>query len=341
MEALLANPSLSRPPLLTSPPPPPPLPCPFSQIRRILLRRRRRCSSPTTSPSSMFPFPAPDGAVAEDDGASEDDEAFGEVNKIIGSRSVPAADDEEGNIVTTEFLIEWKDGHAPSWVLPLASPLTSLPKGRRRRPLRPALRSATARDPDALDSDGRAALHFVAGLGSEACIRLLAGAGADVDRRERSGGGLTPLHMAAGYARPAAVKALLELGADPEAGDDRGRTAMDLAREVLAATPKANPATFTRRLALEAVIRELEAAVYEFAEVEQVLEARGDGERKEFLVQWKDGGDREWIRAKRRPGSRCRTSTRAHSGIREEAAGGRRRRAGGSGDKQAAGAPLG
>lgn len=231
------------------------------------------------------------------------------MNRIIGSRSVPVADDEEGSLVTTEFLIEWKDGHAPSWV-PAAgiaadvvaeyeTPWWTAAKKADDAALSALLSDpATARDPDALDSDGRAALHFVAGLGSEACIRLLAGAGADVDRRERSGGGLTPLHMAAGYARPAAVKALLELGADPEAGDDRGRTAMDLAKEVLAATPKANPATFARRLALEAAIRELEAAVYEFAEVEQVLEARGDGERKEFLVQWKDGGDREWIRAK-------------------------------------------
>jgi signal recognition particle protein len=37
---------------------------------------------------------------------------------------------------------------------------------------------------------------------------------------------------------------LLELGADPYKEDDRGRTAIDLAKEVLAVTPKGNPATF-------------------------------------------------------------------------------------------------
>lgn len=98
------------------------------------------------------------------------------------------------------------------------------------------------------------------------------------------------------YARPGAVKALLELGADPYKEDDRGRTAIDLAKEVLAATPKGNPAAFGRRLGLEGAVKEMEKVVYEWAEVERVIEGRGKGERREYLIEWRDGGEREWAR---------------------------------------------
>ncbi|ONK72801.1 uncharacterized protein A4U43_C04F23380 [Asparagus officinalis] len=98
------------------------------------------------------------------------------------------------------------------------------------------------------------------------------------------------------YARPGAVKALLELGADPYRADDRGRTAIDLAKEVLAATPKGNPAAFGRRIGLEGAIKEMEKFVYEWAEVERVIEGRGKGERREYLIEWRDGGEREWVK---------------------------------------------
>jgi signal recognition particle protein len=39
-----------------------------------------------------------------------DDESYGEVNKIIGSRAI------EGG-AAMEYLIKWKDGHALSWLL--------------------------------------------------------------------------------------------------------------------------------------------------------------------------------------------------------------------------------
>ena len=92
------------------------------------------------------------------------------------------------------------------------------------------------------------------------------------------------------------MKALLELGADPYKEDDRGRTAIDLAKEVLAATPKGNPAAFMRRMGLEGAVKEMERAVYEWAEVGKVMEGRGDGERREYLIEWRDGGEREWVR---------------------------------------------
>ncbi|XP_078442267.1 chloroplast signal recognition particle component (CAO) [Wolffia australiana] len=300
MEALLANPSLLRlnlrllrPPLLFSPSSSSP-----------------SSSSPSSSSSSIATArpAAPRRRVrsAFQDQFPEPDEAFGEVSRIVGSRSAPTQPDEPSP--ATEFLIEWKDGHAPSWVPAAAvaadvvaeyeTPWWTAAKKADDAALSALLADpATARDPDATDPEGRTALHFAAGLGSEPCVRALAAAGADLDRRDRAGGGLRPLHMAAGYARPAAVKALLELGADPAAGDAAGRSALELAREVLAKTPRASPAGFAKRVALEAAIVELEKAVFEFAEVAELLEARGRGDRREYLVQWKDGGEREWVKA--------------------------------------------
>lgn len=240
-----------------------------------------------------------------------DDESYREVNRIVGNRTIQLPNiDNDTDIPSfaTEFLVEWKDGHDPSWV-PSANIAADV-VAEYETPWWTAAKKAddvalstllsdpnTARDSDALDSDGRSALHFVCGLGSESCIRILAEAGADIDRKDKSGGGgLTPIHMAAGYAQPNAVKALLELGADPEAVDIRGRMAIDLAKEVLAATPKGNPASFDRRLALERVVKELEGAVYEYAQVEQILEVRGEGNSKEYLIEWKDGGERDWVK---------------------------------------------
>lgn len=136
------------------------------------------------------------------------------MNRIIGNRTIRspiyADNGSTATATATEYLIEWKDGHAPSWV-----PSTNIAAdvvAEYETPWWAAARKADAealsrlladeatfRDPDMEDSDGRTALHFAAGLGSEECVRLLAEAGADLDRKERSGGGLTPLHVAAGY----------------------------------------------------------------------------------------------------------------------------------------------
>lgn len=205
-----------------------------------------------------------------------------------------------------EYLIEWKDGHEPSWLLAdfiakdvvaeYESPWWTAAKKADEAALRGLVEADDGRDIDAVDGDGRTALLFVSGLGSEPCVRLLAEAGADLNRRDNSSG-LTALHMAAGYVKPGVVKLLVELGADTEAEDDRRRTPLDLAKEILKATPKGNPMQFPRRLGLEAVVRELEAAVYEYAEVEELLEKRGKGQNLEYLVRWKDGGDNEWVKA--------------------------------------------
>ncbi|XP_054785664.1 signal recognition particle 43 kDa protein, chloroplastic [Prosopis cineraria] len=227
-------------------------------------------------------------------------ESYGEVKGIIGSRAL------EGG-TGMEYLIEWKDGHDPSWVpsdfiaqdvvAEYETPWWTAAKKADESVLKQLIDADDGRDIDAVDGDGRTALLFVSGLGSEPCVRALAEAGANLDHRDNAGG-LTALHMAAGYVRPGVVKLLADLGADVEVEDDRGRTPLELAKEILKATPKGNPMQFGRRIGLEGVIRCLEGAIYEYAEVEGILEKRGKGENLEYLVKWKDGGENEWVKAK-------------------------------------------
>lgn len=229
-----------------------------------------------------------------------EDESYGEVKRIIGSK---ALDDSTG----MEYLIEWNDGHTPSWVpsdfiardvlAEYETPWWTAAKKADETALKTILETDDGRDVNAVDTDGRTALLFVAGLGSEACVRILAEAGANLDHRDNSGG-LAALHMAAGYVKPGVTKLLLELGADPEITDDRGRTPLDLARELLELTPKGNPLQFGRRVGLEGVVRVLEGAVFEYAEVQEIMERRGKGENLEYLVKWKDGSANEWVKAR-------------------------------------------
>ncbi|XP_055805864.1 signal recognition particle 43 kDa protein, chloroplastic isoform X2 [Solanum dulcamara] len=242
-------------------------------------------------------------AAAEGGGEEFEDydaeETYGEVNKIIGSRAI------EGG-KGMEYLIEWKDEHAPTWVpsdfiakdvvAEYETPWWNAAKKPDESALRELIEAEDDRDVDAVDDDGRTALLFVSGLGSESCVKLLAEAGADVNYRDRNGG-LTALHMAAGYVKPGVAKLLIELGADPEVQDYRGQTPLSLARMILNQTPKGNPMQFARRLGLENVIRVLEDAIFEYAQVEEILEKRGKGENVEYLVKWKDGEDNEWVKA--------------------------------------------
>ncbi|KAF8410341.1 hypothetical protein HHK36_002868 [Tetracentron sinense] len=300
MAALFVNPSLSR--LKLSPnSSPSSLSC--QPLRLDSFPRFNLTVSAVQNQQSPPPIPIPIPIQGKE--VHEDDEYYGEVNKIIGSRSRAV----EGG-TGMEYLIEWKDGHTPSWV-PSANIAKDVvaeyetswwtaAKKADDSTLRQLLAASNeeeigGRDVDAVDEDGRTALLFVAGLGSEACVQVLASAGANLDHMDR--GGLAALHMAAGYVKPGVVRLLLELGADQEVKDDRGRTPLDLAREVLIATPKGNPVQFARRLGLENVIKGLEEAIFEYAEVEEILEKRGKGgDKVEYLVRWKDGGDNEWVK---------------------------------------------
>ncbi|KAK9129328.1 hypothetical protein Sjap_009815 [Stephania japonica] len=321
MEALLANPSLSR--LKPSPKSSQPtntttttttsktfLPIirfgssrPNSIITCAIENQQQRTSSFFTDQEGLID-------------PAEEEEYYGEVKKIIGSRR--AILDES---IGMEYLIEWKDGHTPSWVpssyiakdvvAEYETPWWTAAKKADEAALQRLIQldnneeqvqedyeqALGTRDVDAVDEDGRTALFFVSGIGSEPCVRLLVSAGANVNHRDNRGG-LTPLHMAAGYIKPDIVKTLIELGADPEIQDDRGKTPTDIAKEVLAVTPKGNPLQFARRLGLERVIRALEEEIYEYAEVEEIVEKRGKGDNLEYLVKWKDGGGKEWVRGR-------------------------------------------
>ena len=81
---------------------------------------------------------------------------------------------------------------------------------------------------------GYSLLHLAAGLGNEACLRLLL---QHVKPKDvPSPGGVTPLHSATVSNCAAAVQLLLESGADPQATDDDNKTAMDWAKEAGAET---------------------------------------------------------------------------------------------------------
>ncbi|TVU48491.1 hypothetical protein EJB05_08129, partial [Eragrostis curvula] len=304
MEAVLRHPSLSR--LKLPNPNRPRTPSPSLTPPNLLRLRTRRFTAAAVFQGQSKPR---DPVNKESD---DEEEAYGEVDRIVSSRTVTnpvfAEDGSATTAVATEYLVEWKDGHEPSWVP--AGAIAADVVAEYETPWWNAAKKADAdalaalladealrRDPDAEDAQGRTAMHFAAGLGSEECLRALAAAGADVGRKERAGGGLTPLHIAVGYGRAAAVRALLELGADPEAPDEQGRTPLELVQEVLGKMPKGNPALLQQRLALEAAAKEMEKAVYEWAEVEKVVDGRGEGKWREYLVEWRDGGDREWVKA--------------------------------------------
>lgn len=306
MEAVLRHPSLSR----LKPPNPT---AHRTQHLSTTIPRRPRVPKRRLAVAALFQDQTnPRTAAASKGGDEEDDESYGEVDRIVSSRTVKnavfAEDGSATTVTATEYLVEWKDGHEPTWIP--AEAIAADVVAEYETPWWEAAKKADAdalgalladevlrRDPNAEDAQGRTAMHFAAGLGSEECLRLLVEAGADVGHAERAGGGLTPLHIAAGYGRATGVRALLELGADAEAPDGKGRTPLELVQEVLAATPKGVPATFERRQALEAAAKELEKAVYEWGEVEKVVDGRGEGKWREYLVEWRDGGDREWVKA--------------------------------------------
>ncbi|KAJ0470819.1 putative major sperm protein (MSP) [Helianthus annuus] len=80
------------------------------------------------------------------------------------------------------------------------------------------------------DRDGRTPLYLAASKGYERCVKVLAGAGANVDARRNDG--CTALYRAAMKGNRRMVKVLIDLGADPSiVADDRHRSAIDVARD--------------------------------------------------------------------------------------------------------------
>lgn len=110
--------------------------------------------------------------------------------------------------------------------------------------------------------------------------------------------GFSALHIAAGYVHTSVVKALIAAGADPDLEDDKGRSPLSLAQELLEKTPKNNPLQFARRIALDQVVKALDEAMFETVEVEQILDKRiGDDGVAEYLVKWSDDSEESWVQA--------------------------------------------
>ena len=92
-------------------------------------------------------------------------------------------------------------------------------------------------DPNALDASGKAAIVYAASRGFARVVAQLIEAGVDVSRRYEHG--LTALMWAAGYADGAGIDdikdvlaLLIARGAALDARDDRGKTAIEIARDL-------------------------------------------------------------------------------------------------------------
>lgn len=148
----------------------------------------------------------------------------------------------------------------------------------------------------ARDDDGRSALHYACGVGSEECVRAIIARGAEVDAKDKDS--FTPLHIAAGYLHERIVETLVRSGANPELEDSTGRSPLDLVETLTINTP-ATTVTFARRSVLESIAKTLEQFVFEEVPPAAIKRSRvaddGSGET-EYLVEWLDAFGDQWVK---------------------------------------------
>ena len=82
---------------------------------------------------------------------------------------------------------------------------------------------------DCRDKEGRTPLDLAASKGSIGCAKLLLESGADTNAKCKDG--RTALHRAAANGNHRMVEMLMDFGADPTITNDRGQSAVDVARE--------------------------------------------------------------------------------------------------------------
>ena len=238
--------------------------------------------------------------------ASTDSAEIVEVKALKGIRVMK----EEDGRPRIDYLVEWKDDSSDTWepATNLADNLLRDYESRWWSAVRKAdentLNEMLAIGGPVLartiDDGRRTALHFAAALGKAQLVQNLLAAGAEVDLADKDG--YTPLHMAAGYLHTSTISALLEAGADPEQQDREGRSPLELVESFRAALPAGNPATVSRRMALEEVLKVLTDNLFEDIEPEAVLDVRNpedeEGNKKEereFLVKFKDEEEAVWL----------------------------------------------
>lgn len=179
--------------------------------------------------------------------------------------------------------------------------------------------------PRLIDSDGRVALHYAAGKGDADIASMLlscpgmalkfsdAADGDDGGGSDSRGGaaatplapsdeylnlrdtlGYTPLHMAAGYGHVGVLKQLLKAGGDPEIEDNQGNTVLSLVEDLRRGLPVDSPQAFSRRAALDGVLKVALETVFDEIEPLAVLEKRqaeaeavalGASPQPEYLVR--------------------------------------------------------
>lgn len=241
--------------------------------------------------------------------ASTDTADIVEVKALKGIRVMK----EEDGRPRVEYLVAWKDDSADTWE-PASNLADNLLRDYETR-WWSAVRKA---DEDTItemlavggpvlartvDDGRRTALHFAAALGKAQLVEKLLAAGGEVDLADKDG--YTPLHMAAGYLHTSTISALLAAGADPEQEDKQGRSPLVLVEGLRAALPPNNPATVSRRMALEDVLKVLTDNIFEDVEPEAVLDVRNpedeEGNKKkerEFLIKFKDEEEPVWLHEK-------------------------------------------
>jgi signal recognition particle protein len=116
--------------------------------------------------------------------------------------------------------------------------------------------------------------------------------------------GYTAAHLAAGYMKLDSLRYLLFAGADAELEDNTGRTVrvsvllfviltcssqvQGLVRALLSNTPM-TATMYSRRVALESMLSEIESHIYEEVIPAALLSKRSTIAGTEYLVRWMDG----------------------------------------------------
>ena len=145
-----------------------------------------------------------------------------------------------------------------------------------------------------VDVVGRTPLHFAGAHGLRSVAERLLAGGADVNAQDY--GGYTALHLATCYMRMDTVRALLDAGADPNKatyeGAGEGRLAVEIAEELVAATPERKIFGFELGKEERAKRLELYELLDRVTEVEEdEEEAEDERARLERAAKALEGGD--------------------------------------------------